>query len=119
MTYGLEVSVRTREEWEHAIRTGIGCLRTVWLHGGGILRGDLAARGLIFAGPFRGFGRIAVRSGGRRHFGGKCSGEVSRIQVMTSAGWRPPVLVKHLEMPSSAPGPGTMNSFSSAVATAE
>jgi MazG C-terminal domain len=54
MTYGLEVSVRTREEWEYAIRTGIACLRTVWLHGGGILRGNLAARSLVFVGPLRG-----------------------------------------------------------------
>lgn len=27
MTYGLEVSARSREEWAHAIRTGLRCLR--------------------------------------------------------------------------------------------
>jgi MazG-like nucleotide pyrophosphohydrolase family protein len=53
MTYALEVSVRTHDEWQHAIRTGIGCLRSVWLHGGGILLGDLAARSLVFAGQLK------------------------------------------------------------------
>ena len=35
--------MRTREEWAHAIRGGLACLRAVWLHGGGTLRGDLEA----------------------------------------------------------------------------
>jgi hypothetical protein len=65
MTYGLEVSVRTREEWEHAIRTGIGCLRAVWLHDGGVLRGDLATRSLGFAGPLTGSAGLRCgRAGG-------------------------------------------------------
>jgi hypothetical protein len=51
MSYALEVSVRSREEWAHAISTGLGCLRAVWLHGGGVLRGDLGDRSLVFAGP--------------------------------------------------------------------
>lgn len=56
MTYALEVSIRTRDDWAHAIRTGLRCLRVVWLHGGGILRGDLAARTLIFESPLASFG---------------------------------------------------------------
>jgi hypothetical protein len=48
MTYGLEVSARSREEWTHAIRTGLGCLRAVWMHGGGALRGNLITRTLTF-----------------------------------------------------------------------
>ena len=51
MTYALEVSARTRDEWAHAIRTGLRCLRAAWLHGGGILHGDLEARTLTFNGP--------------------------------------------------------------------
>ena len=54
MTYALEVSVRTREEWAHAISSGLACLRAVWLHGGGNLRGDLEARSLVFAAPLTG-----------------------------------------------------------------
>jgi hypothetical protein len=56
MTYALEVSARSREEWAHAISTGLGCLRAVWLHGGGVLRGDLGDRSLVFAGPLTGRG---------------------------------------------------------------
>jgi hypothetical protein len=52
MTYALEVSGRSREEWAHAITTGLGCLRAVWAAGGGVLVGDLRDRSLRFAGPF-------------------------------------------------------------------
>ena len=51
MSYALEVSARSREEWAHAISTGLRCLRAVWLHGGGNLTGDLAARTLVFSAP--------------------------------------------------------------------
>jgi hypothetical protein len=56
MTYALEASVRRPEEWAHAISTGIRCLRAVWLHGGGSLRGDLETRSLVFGGPVTGSG---------------------------------------------------------------
>lgn len=51
MTYALEVAGRAREEWAHAITTGLGCLRSVWAAGGGVLVGDLRQRSLRFAGP--------------------------------------------------------------------
>jgi hypothetical protein len=51
MTYALEVSARSSSEWAHAILSGLGCLRAVWLNGGGVLRGDLAARSLSFISP--------------------------------------------------------------------
>ena len=51
MTYALEVSARSRDEWTHAIRSGLVCLRSVWTHGGGLLRGDLTARSLSFVSP--------------------------------------------------------------------
>lgn len=51
MTYALEVSACSREEWVHAITTGLGCLRAVWAAGGGVLVGDLRQRSLTFAGP--------------------------------------------------------------------
>ena len=51
MTYALEVSVRSREEWAHAIRTGLRCLRAVWEHNGGVLLGDLTARTLRYHSP--------------------------------------------------------------------
>jgi hypothetical protein len=57
MTYALEVSARSDEDWAYAISTGLACLRAVWLHGGGVLRGDLRDRSLAFAGPFTGCGR--------------------------------------------------------------
>ena len=57
MTYALEVSARSRDDWAHAIRTGLGCLRAVWLHGGGILHGNLATRTLTFKFPPGGPGR--------------------------------------------------------------
>lgn len=70
MTYALEVSARSRAEWAHAIRSGLACLRAVWLHGGGVLRGDLSARLLSFTSPLICPGQTAVRSGGSPHFGG-------------------------------------------------
>lgn len=36
MTYALEVSTRSRDEWAHAVTTGLGCLRAVWAAGGGV-----------------------------------------------------------------------------------
>ena len=51
MTYALEVSACTSAEWEHAICTGMACLRAVWHHHGGILTGDLRTRSLAFTGP--------------------------------------------------------------------
>lgn len=48
MTYELEVSARSRDEWAHAIRTGLGCLRAAWVHGGGVLHGNLITRTLTF-----------------------------------------------------------------------
>jgi hypothetical protein len=58
MTYALEVSARTRDEWAHAIRTGLRCLRSAWLNGGGILHGDLLARTLTFGPPLTGSGQL-------------------------------------------------------------
>jgi hypothetical protein len=51
MTYALEVSSKTPGEWEHAITTGLGCLRAVWANGGGVLVGDLRTKTLSFTGP--------------------------------------------------------------------
>lgn len=65
MTYALEVSARSRAEWAHAIRSGLGCLRAVWLNGGGVLRGDLAMRSLSFISPLTDRGpRRSGRAGG-------------------------------------------------------
>jgi hypothetical protein len=58
MTYALEVSARTGEEWARSISAGLDCLRAVWQHGGGILRGDLEARSLVFTGPLTGSGEL-------------------------------------------------------------
>ena len=58
MTYGLEVSARSRREWADAIVAGLGCLRAVWAHGGGMLTGDLHERSLVFAGPLTGSGAV-------------------------------------------------------------
>jgi hypothetical protein len=57
MTYALEVSARSRAEWVYAIRCGLSCLRAVWENGGGVLRGDLAARSLAFVSPLTDPGR--------------------------------------------------------------
>jgi hypothetical protein len=46
MTYGLEVARCSRAEMEHAIRSGVSCMRSLWWHNGGILRGDLPQRSL-------------------------------------------------------------------------
>jgi hypothetical protein len=51
MTYALEVSEKSPEEWAHAITTGLSCLRAVWANGGGILVGDLRERTLSFTAP--------------------------------------------------------------------
>lgn len=48
MTYGLEVAARSREEIEHAIRSGLTCMRSLWWHGGGVLRGDLLTQTLTW-----------------------------------------------------------------------
>jgi hypothetical protein len=57
MTYALEVSVRSRAEWMHAIRSGLVCLRAVWMNGGGVLHGDLTTRSLSFISPLTDPGR--------------------------------------------------------------
>lgn len=57
MTYELEVSARNRAEWSHAIRSGLACLRAVWLNGGGMLHGDLGRRSLSFVSPLTDRGR--------------------------------------------------------------
>jgi hypothetical protein len=65
MTYGLEVSVRSRAEWAHAIVAGLGCLRAVWANGGGVLTGDLAERSLVFSRPLTGpAAALSVRAAG-------------------------------------------------------
>lgn len=46
MTYGLEVAQCSRAEIEHAIRSGVSCMRSLWWHNGGTLRGDLHQRAL-------------------------------------------------------------------------
>jgi hypothetical protein len=51
LTYALEVATRTRQEWAHAIRTGLVCFRAVWEHNGGVLLGDVATRTLTFQSP--------------------------------------------------------------------
>lgn len=56
MTYSLEVSSRSREEWAHAITSGMTCLRAVRAHRGGRLAADLTARTLVFTGPVRATG---------------------------------------------------------------
>jgi hypothetical protein len=48
MTYALEVSARSRDDWAHAITTGLGCMRAVWVAGGGVLTGDLWRQSLTF-----------------------------------------------------------------------
>jgi MazG C-terminal domain len=48
MAYGLEVAIRSRSEWLHAIRTGLGCMLALWESNGGILLGDLHRRTLVF-----------------------------------------------------------------------
>lgn len=65
MTYGLEVSARSTQDWAHAIGTGLACLRAVWSHGGGVLLGDLTMRTLRFAGPLTdtGVGRSGLEAG--------------------------------------------------------
>jgi hypothetical protein len=49
----------------------------------------------------------------------KCPADVSCIHAMIPAASRPPVSVKHLEIPSSAPGPATMNCGSAAAVIEE
>lgn len=51
MTYALEVSVRSYDQWAHAISTGLTCMRAVWAHRGGMLVGDLREQSLTFTGP--------------------------------------------------------------------
>lgn len=48
MTYGLEVAQRSRDEIEHAIRSGVRRMRALWWHNGGILRGDLRTQTLTW-----------------------------------------------------------------------
>lgn len=51
MTYALEVSSRTRPEWECAITIGLSCMLSLWRHSGGVLVGDLHERTLEFCPP--------------------------------------------------------------------
>jgi hypothetical protein len=53
MTYALEVSACSRDEWAHAIRTGLECLHAVWEHNGGVLVGDLHMRSLTYQSPLK------------------------------------------------------------------
>jgi hypothetical protein len=51
MTDHLEVSARTRTDWQHAILRGYSVFRDIIEHGGGIVTADLDARTLTFDGP--------------------------------------------------------------------
>lgn len=51
MTYAMEVAARSRGEWAHTIRTGLGCMLALWEHDGGVLLGDLHERTLRFQPP--------------------------------------------------------------------
>jgi hypothetical protein len=51
MTYGLEVSGRSRVEWAHTIETGLDCMLGLWHHNGGTLTGDLGTATLHFHPP--------------------------------------------------------------------
>jgi hypothetical protein len=51
MTYALEVSRCSQNEWAHAIRTGLQCLDAVWEYNGGVLLGDLTTRSLTYQSP--------------------------------------------------------------------
>jgi hypothetical protein len=48
MTFALEVSSRTRSQWQHTIKTGLSCMLALWRHGGGTLLGDLETTSLKF-----------------------------------------------------------------------
>lgn len=48
MTYGLEVSARSRDELAHTVTTGLGCMLALWEHNGGTLVGDLHTRSLRY-----------------------------------------------------------------------
>lgn len=54
MTYALEVSSCARSEWAQAIAIGLGCMLSLWEHGGGVLVGDLHERTLEFCPPVNG-----------------------------------------------------------------
>ena len=51
MTDYLEVSSRSRTDWQHAILTGYSVFRDVVEHRGGVVTADLDARTLTFDGP--------------------------------------------------------------------
>lgn len=53
MTEHLEVSDRSRTDWQHAILRGYSVFREVQKHKGGIVTADLDARTLTFEGPVR------------------------------------------------------------------
>lgn len=48
MTYGLEVSARSRAELAHTIRSGLDCMLALWEHNGGVLIGDLPSQTLRY-----------------------------------------------------------------------
>jgi hypothetical protein len=60
MTYGLEVAACTRDELEHAIRSGLAAMRSMWWHGGGVLIGDLHTRTLTWQ-PVASAERLSAR----------------------------------------------------------
>jgi hypothetical protein len=51
MTEHLEVSNRTRTDWQHAILRGYAVFRSVVEHGGGVVTADLDERTLTYDGP--------------------------------------------------------------------
>lgn len=65
MTYALDVSSCTRPEWERAITIGLGCMLSLWEHGGGTLVGDFHERTLEFTQSARPGDPISVGSGSR------------------------------------------------------
>jgi hypothetical protein len=74
MTYALEVSACGRDAWERAITSGMACLRQVWRHRGGVLRGDLTAGTLEFISPLT----VPARSPSLRPAGPTWAGTGSR-----------------------------------------
>ncbi|MFN7935913.1 MAG: hypothetical protein U0R19_21465 [Bryobacteraceae bacterium] len=48
LTHFLEVKCYTSDHWEHAILSGLDCWRQCWLNRGGLLRGNLHQRTLVY-----------------------------------------------------------------------
>jgi hypothetical protein len=51
MTYGLEVSERTRPQWHNSLSAGLGAMLALWRNGGGTLLGDLDTHTLQYRPP--------------------------------------------------------------------